>query len=184
MHRFTKAALALAALPVAGLTLASPASAHGNLPHTVSLSGRVHIVDYDFGADTVCDRTFADNDTAQLPSDSQVDLGGTANCDEIRVVVTAAGTLSDLGIVTISGTVQVLDRDCLVTDEMVVAPGTADGPGAAGRGRRSARRSRPRPRPRAPPRPCPGPRRRWPAAPGRGSPSPLTPRSPRRGRRR
>ena len=115
MHRITKAALALAALPVAGLALASPASAHDNLPHTVSLSGSVDIVDYDFGADTLCHRTFADNDTAQLPNDAQVNVGGTANCDEIRVVVNAAGTLSNLGVVTISGTVQVLDRDCLVT---------------------------------------------------------------------
>jgi hypothetical protein len=115
MHRITKAALALAALPAAGLALASPASAHGTTQHTVALSGSLHIVDYDTGADTTCNVTFLDDDTAQLPSDPQVNLGATRACDEVRVLVNASGTLSSTGAVTISGTVEAQDEDCFLS---------------------------------------------------------------------
>jgi hypothetical protein len=115
MNRYTKAALALLAVPAAGLALASPASAHGTTQHTVALSGNLHVVDYDIGADETCNTTFLVSDTAQLPVDPQVNLSATRTCDEIRVIVNVSGTLSSTGVVSLSGTVEVQDRDCFVT---------------------------------------------------------------------
>jgi hypothetical protein len=118
MHRITKTALALATLPlpVAGLlALAPPASAHGTTQHTVALSGHLSIVDRDdLSPDEECEVDVADNDTAQLPVDPQANLSAVVTCDEVRVTITAAGTLSSTGVVSLTGKVVAEDKDCFL----------------------------------------------------------------------
>jgi hypothetical protein len=115
MHRITKAALGLMALPAAGLALAGPASASGTTQQTVALSGSAHLVDYDIGSDDLCDVTFLKNDTGQLPTDPMVNFHVVKTCDEARLTVNASGTLASDGSVSISGSVLLEDEDCFIT---------------------------------------------------------------------